>query len=314
MFCDRKSTQMDIVLGGVTLSSVATHKHLGIVYNRELNWSDHIDQVVKKVSKKLGLLFTARYKLRRSALIQVYKSMILPIIEYGSLIYDNASQSDLNRLDSLHRRAGIICTGAISRSRTSRLFEDLGWCSLQIRRSNAKLALMYKIVSNLAPSYLVSLLQTLQRTNSSTALRQRRKFAVFCRQNRFYRSFFPSALRLWEDLTEAERNSDSFQSFKTALQLKSMADIPCQYSVYNTLYGTYSKILTQIRLGLSNLNEHLYSYNLSDNPFCPNCLHVVETTSHNLVVCPPYKTAREKLFLSLQGILKDHFRVDIGLH
>ena len=38
--------------------------------------------------------------------------MILPIIEYGSLIYDNASQSDLNRLDSLHRRAGIICTGA----------------------------------------------------------------------------------------------------------------------------------------------------------------------------------------------------------
>ena len=177
--------------------------------------------------------------------------MILSIIEYGSLIYDNASQSDLNRLDSLHRRAGIICTGAISRSRTSRLFEDIGWCSLQTRRSNAKLALMYKIVSNLAPSYLVSLLQTLQRTNSSTALRQRRKFAVFCRQNRFYGSFFPSALRLWQDLTEAERNSDSFQSFKTALQLKSMADIPCQYSVFNTLYYT-----VHIRYIFQNFNTN----------------------------------------------------------
>ena len=53
MFCDRKSTQMDIGLGGVTLSSVATHKHLGIVYNRELNWSDHIDQVVKEGIQKI---------------------------------------------------------------------------------------------------------------------------------------------------------------------------------------------------------------------------------------------------------------------
>ena len=65
MFCDRKSTQMDIVLGGVTLSSVATHKHLGIVYNRELNWSDHIDQVVKKVSKKLDLFRDAGTKKRQ---------------------------------------------------------------------------------------------------------------------------------------------------------------------------------------------------------------------------------------------------------
>ena len=51
MFFDRKSTQINIVLGSKTLSSVVTHKHLGIVYNRELNWSEHLDQVVKKVSK-----------------------------------------------------------------------------------------------------------------------------------------------------------------------------------------------------------------------------------------------------------------------
>ena len=61
---------------------------------------------------------------------------------------------------------------------------------------------------------------------------------------------------------------------------------------YNMILGTESKILTQIRLGLSPLGEHLYTYNLSDNPFCQNCLTIVESTAHFLFHCDKYEQER----------------------
>ena len=44
-------------------------------------------------------------------------------------------------------------------------------------------------------------------------------------------------------------------------------------------------ILTQIRLGLNPLGEHLHTYNLSDNSFCQNCLFIVESTAHFAFHC-----------------------------
>ena len=65
-----------------------------------------------------------------------------------------------------------------------------------------------------------------------------------------------------------------------------------RYFDYNMITGTGSKILTQIRLGLSPLGEHLYTYNLSDNPFCQNCLTIVESTAHFLFHCNKYEQER----------------------
>ena len=68
---------------------------------------------------------------------------------------------------------------------------------------------------------------------------------------------------------------------------------------YNIISGAGSKILTQIRLGLSPLGEHLYTYNLSDNPFCQNCLSIVESTAHFLFHCDKYDQERVALINNL---------------
>ena len=66
-------------------------------------------------------------------------------MEYGDIIWDNCSQYQKDELDK---------TGAIS---LSTLSKEIGWESLEKRRTNHKLTLFYEMTHNLAPLYLSSL-------------------------------------------------------------------------------------------------------------------------------------------------------------
>ncbi|MFZ2539598.1 MAG: reverse transcriptase domain-containing protein, partial [Oscillospiraceae bacterium] len=100
--CNNKNKLLNLILNDKQLPRVTTHKHLGIVYNDKFNWADHIDFTVRKVSKKLGILYLARNKFNRIVLMKVYYNFILPVLEYGNIIYDGSSVADLLKLDRLH--------------------------------------------------------------------------------------------------------------------------------------------------------------------------------------------------------------------
>ena len=62
---------------------------------------------------------------------------------------------------------------------------------------------------------------------------------------------------------------------------------------YNkVLKGHNGRIVTQFRLGLSPLRNELFTYNITENPFCPTCGDHVETLSHFLFTCVSYSAQR----------------------
>jgi hypothetical protein len=80
-------------------------------------------------------------------------SFILPILEYGNVIWDNCTQNEANLLESLQVEAGRIIAGLRVNSSRSKLYSELGWESLYERREKQKLILLYKIISGLTPDY-----------------------------------------------------------------------------------------------------------------------------------------------------------------
>ena len=65
------------------LTQVSSHKHIGLVFNDKLTWSDHTDLVVHRVSSKLGLLRRLQHSWPSLALRTIYLTCIRPSIEYG---------------------------------------------------------------------------------------------------------------------------------------------------------------------------------------------------------------------------------------
>ena len=53
----------------------------------KLSFKEHVQNVVNKVSKTLGLLRKLQKILPRPPLITIYKSLIRPHLDYGDIIY-----------------------------------------------------------------------------------------------------------------------------------------------------------------------------------------------------------------------------------
>ena len=52
----RSVPSVNVNLDGFPLPQVTSHKHLGLMINSYLSWSDHSAYILGKVSKKIGLL------------------------------------------------------------------------------------------------------------------------------------------------------------------------------------------------------------------------------------------------------------------
>ena len=293
-------SNIELSMNNTSLKRVTSECYLGVLLSSNMSWKGHIQKTIAKASGKIGILFKMRTQLPRSALSKYYISFIRPVLEYGSVVFDNCTNHESFCLEQVQRRAAILCTGSFKRSSYNRLLRELGWDTLQNRRTNSKLVL-FKILNNLTPNYLKELIPPLVQTATPYSLRTQANFRIpFSRTNLLKRSFIPSTLRLWNSLDMQTRDSKSLNSFKYKLKFK--ANSMCK--IYSLSFGPCTRYLTQLRLGLSKLNSHLFTIGVTQNPYCPNCTNPVsETIPHYLLVCTAYAAQRDEMLRSLGDVL-----------
>lgn len=278
------------------------HKHLGITFTSNLKWTRHIQIICSNALKKLGLLRRHAHFLTRSQKQLVYFNIIRPTLEYGSVLYNNCSLADANKLDQIQRRAALICLNAPIRTESNRLFTELGWDNLGTRRKIASLSLMYKIVNKYVPAYLSNDITPRQASSILTRLGNHNSYLVAQPVTRLAHctgSFFPSTIKIWNNLPGNIVSSSNVFSFKKNIQRH--FQMPSAITT-KTFYFDHSRTfdhLINIKTGLSVLNAQRFMYNLTDNPFCPRCLDQVETVEHFFLNCGYTLTARKVLLDSV---------------
>ena len=113
----------------------STQKHLGLLLDEKLNFSEHISEKLKKVTKSINLLRKLNFTLPRSSLLMIYKSFIRPHLDYDDLVYDQQNNSSLSeKIEFLQYNAAFAITDAIKGSSKETLYQELGFASLKDRR------------------------------------------------------------------------------------------------------------------------------------------------------------------------------------
>ena len=180
-----------------------------------------------------------------------------------------------------------MVTGATKLVSIEILYRKIGWESLQDRKSKHKSCTFYKMKNNVTPTYLSSLVpETFEGTIYNLRDAQNIR-PILTKTQLYYRSFLPSSIRDWKELTVEVRNSTSLASFKFQLN-KDTPTIPKYYSAGNRFVQH-----TRLRTGCSSLNQHLSAKNITDNPLyvCGS----VESTKHYLFECIRYQHIRTKM-------------------
>jgi hypothetical protein len=289
-----------LILNGIVVREVQTHKHLGLTFNQTLTWSDHIEALTTKAAKCVGLLRRICRDVPRECLEILFKSMIRPLLEYGSVIFDGSADTHLKRLENVQCQAAITCTGAYRHTSHDRLLEELGWPPLGMRRKHLRLGLMFRIQGGLTPMYLFNACPALTRDRTIYDLRSGMNITVPpIRTTSYQKSFFPQTISDWNELNPAHRNVGTLSTFKEHLKKSSGFKT-------NKLYHHDSNKAainhTRIRLGLSGLSSQRSDYNHIDNPRCVLCNAPKEDPSHFFLTCPVHEEHRVEMMTGICDI------------
>jgi hypothetical protein len=255
-----------ISLNNTQISTVTEHIELGLTLTNKMSWQQHIDKLVKKGSKRVAILCRIRYKLPRSALeCTLHQSEIL---------------------ESVQRKAALICSGAYRHTEHKTLLSELGWDTLQTRRHNQKLTMYYKMSNDLVPPYLTRTL-TNQNTNiTNYRLRNHNNRQIpKTRTTMYTNSFIPSSTKSWNALPVQLRNTPILNTFKNKINNKSKLTKNNYYTKYSKKTGIW---LSRLRMGLSALNSHRFTHNFIASPQCDHCHSGNETTKHYFFLCHAY--------------------------
>ena len=95
-----------------------------------------------------------KYLLGHTTLVNLYKSIIRPVLEYANIIIDNCTKYDKKLIESVQYDAARVCTGALYNTSKEKLLGEVGWVSLSERRKYHKLIMFFKIMTKLVPPYV----------------------------------------------------------------------------------------------------------------------------------------------------------------
>ena len=74
-----------------------------------LNWKAQTSAVFSKASKRIGMLRRIRNDITVNAADKVYKSFILPMLDYCDTVWSCCNKGDAERLERLQTRAARVC-------------------------------------------------------------------------------------------------------------------------------------------------------------------------------------------------------------
>ena len=160
------SNQLDINADNIKIKQVSDQKLLGLHIDENLNWCSHIDHLCKTVSSKISLLLQLSEYVPAHVQRLFYQGYILPLLDYGSVIWGSSSTANIERLTKLQKRAARIILNAEFDTPSSRMFQELDWLPMGSRIKYNKAVLTYKALNNMTPEYITKLLTSMSQTHS----------------------------------------------------------------------------------------------------------------------------------------------------
>jgi hypothetical protein len=290
-----------LYLNNQPITKVSHHKHLGIHISDNLGWKKNTEEIAKKANRCLGILRPLKFILDHASLETLYKSFIRPILEYADIVWDapDAHRHNLDILEKVQMEAARLVTGATARCSTDKLYKEVGWETLALRRRLHRSTMMFKIMTGLAPESLQQKIPNRVEARTRYRLRNRGNLQVpVTRLVTYSQSFFPNAVRLWNDFSEAITGSLSVASFKHNY-LKTTPR-PKTNPLYYRGARRAAVSHSCMRIGCSSLNADLSrELHVVDSPACTCPSEEAETAEHFFLHCPKYTDQRRPLLLGL---------------
>ena len=139
------------------INRVKHTKSLGLIIDGTLSWSEHINDLSKKISSGIGALKRIRQFIGHDTALKIYKVLIEPHFNYCNSLWGGLSKQLADKLQKVQNRAARVITNSNYETKSASIFSMLNWDNLFNNRKKHKAILMYKTINKLMLDYLQEL-------------------------------------------------------------------------------------------------------------------------------------------------------------
>ena len=118
------------LLHSQVLENVSSAKYLGVQITDDLDWGQHINEIISKAFLHRNMAFAPR-----ETKAAAYKTLIRPKLEYAAPVWMPHHQKEIDRIEKVQRTAARwTCRHWRNQSHVGEMLEELQWPTLQERR------------------------------------------------------------------------------------------------------------------------------------------------------------------------------------
>lgn len=151
-----------ITLGNFVIKFTDVTKFLGVHLDDKLSFSYHINHIIKKLSRSIGVLYKLNKYLPKNILRVLYYTLVQPFITYGIEAWFGTYSNLTNKINTLQKKAIRACNNLNHLEHTSIYFNEMKILKLNDLYMLQIYTYMHKTLYN---DYDDSLLQSFVRTS-----------------------------------------------------------------------------------------------------------------------------------------------------
>ena len=214
-----KDSNFTIQLGDITIKRVTSVRYLGVLLDQFLDFSDHVEQLLKKANSKLAVLVHNRHSLNPFSKKLLCQALVFSNLEYcTSAWYPGLGSGLRESLNVLQRKCARFCLNLSPRSHIGNdEFSMLGWLPFSKRVSFFNLIHAYKVRAGTSPLYLEQSFTRVDTVHTHNLRQSTTNFSL-ARCSSPVGTFCRNAVSDWNSLPRELKEIRSLSAFKSSLR------------------------------------------------------------------------------------------------
>jgi hypothetical protein len=155
----KEINSVTITIGDETITASKCVRNLGVVFDCVFNMENHITSVCQSCYFHLRNIGSIRRYLDQEIAAQIIHAFVISKLDYCNSLLIGLTDKSLSRLKKIRNTAVRIITLCNSRDNITPHLKALHWLPVRLRTDFKVLLTTFKILNDLAPSYLCELLK-----------------------------------------------------------------------------------------------------------------------------------------------------------
>ena len=151
-YSNRNYHDLCIKIDEIPISQVEHTKFLGVYIDQCLDWRYHTKYVTNIISKYIGILYRLKHCLPRDTLFSLYKTLVLPYIQYCNIVWADSNNCRLQSIHIKQKKIIRLCTNAAWLAHSPPLFRKLTTLTVYDIHKLQKVSFIYRFFNNNLPS------------------------------------------------------------------------------------------------------------------------------------------------------------------